>query len=167
MKKDSEFNESQQFRHPVLLGGLGLGALYYFGGLWDALLKGGAIDGPMLIGPITMGLLLALFVFANLKTSINSKGIYVQFFPFHTRYVLYPWKDITQAKLVVYSPLKDFGGWGIRLGWKGTKAFNVKGKEGIYLELKNGKKRLIGTQKPDEAEVEIAKYLVVLPTKED
>ncbi len=40
---------------------------------------------------------------------------------------------------------------GIRYGPKGT-AYNVSGKIGLQLELKNGKKILIGTRKPEEIE---------------
>ncbi|MBX2959059.1 MAG: hypothetical protein KF732_03800 [Flavobacteriales bacterium] len=50
-----------------------------------------------------------------------------------------------------YSPLTEYGGWGIRLGLfgKGT-AYNVSGNKGLQLEFTNNKKLLIGTNKPNE-----------------
>lgn len=147
-----EFKERQQFRNPVLLGALALGTFYYFGQLLDTLYKSNFAkpDTGLIMGSSAMALVLALFIFAQLNTVISEKGIMIRFFPFHTRYVLYPRENIEKVELVKYSPLKDFGGWGIRYGWQGTKAFNVKGENGILLELKNGDKRLIGTQKPEE-----------------
>ena len=47
-----------------------------------------------------------------------------------------------------YSPVAEYGGWGIRYGKSGS-AYNMRGNRGIQLELKNGKEFLIGTQQPE------------------
>ena len=87
----------------------------------------------------------------KLKTRIDDKGIYYQFFPFHFSNKVIPWSQIERAYIRKYNPILDYGGWGIRLdfGSKG-KAFNVKGNKGLQLELKNGKRILIGTQEESE-----------------
>ena len=167
MKNDNSFKEEQRFRYPVLLGALGIGALYYYGGLMNAMFKD---QDPAKIawhGPIVMSMLIALFVLAKLTTIIDEKGIYIRFFPFHTRFILYPWENITLAKTITYSPVKDFGGWGIRYGMNSTKAFNVKGNDGLYIELKSGEKRMIGTQHPEEIEILLATYLKQHPKEPD
>lgn len=53
----------------------------------------------------------------------------------------------------LYRPIKEFGGWGMRTAFNGKngKAYNVSGNVGIQLELKNGSKTLLGTQKGKEA----------------
>jgi hypothetical protein len=51
-----------------------------------------------------------------------------------------------------YSPIKEYGGWGFRYGFKNGKAYNISGNMGLQLILKNGDRILIGTQKPEELE---------------
>ena len=48
-----------------------------------------------------------------------------------------------------YKPIWEYLGWGIRFGPSG-RAYNTMGKIGLQLELKNGRKILIGTQKKEE-----------------
>ncbi|MHC4338483.1 MAG: hypothetical protein ACYSTG_11155 [Planctomycetota bacterium] len=51
-----------------------------------------------------------------------------------------------------YKPIREYGGWGIRYSFrKGIgRAYNMSGNKGVQLVFKNGKKLLIGSQKPDE-----------------
>lgn len=95
------------------------------------------------------GLVVLLFYFLNLKTTIDRQGIQYQFFPLPRKTIF--WHDISQCYVRTYSPLKEYGGWGIRFGLNG-KAYNIKGNKGIQLVLKSGKKILIGTQNETEAE---------------
>ena len=59
--------------------------------------------------------------------------------------------ELTKSFVRQYSPLTEYGGWGLRLGLfgKGT-AYNVSGNKGLQLEFTDKKKLLIGTNKPDE-----------------
>lgn len=50
---------------------------------------------------------------------------------------------------VIYNPIGDWGGWGIRYNSRG-RAYNMYGNEGVEVTLKNGKVILFGTQRPDE-----------------
>ncbi|WP_439128021.1 hypothetical protein [Polaribacter sp.] len=105
----------------------------------------------------TSGILVAaLFIFAfKLKTRIDEKGIYYKFFPFHLKFKQIPWQEIAKAYVRTYNPIGEYGGWGLKGGffWRKSKGtcINVSGDIGIQLELKNGKKLLIGTQKKEEA----------------
>ncbi len=87
----------------------------------------------------------------RLDTRIKKDGIYVRFFPFHFKYKHYSWDGLTKSFVRQYSPITEFGGWGLRLGLfgKGT-AFNVSGDKGLQLEFTNNNKLLIGTNKPEE-----------------
>lgn len=103
-----------------------------------------------IIFPLALfALLIALFASAYLETRVNKNGIYVRFFPFHFKYHFFYWKDIESMTLTKYKPLLDYGGWGIRLGFKG-KAYNASGNIGLKLVFKNNKKLLIGTNQPEE-----------------
>ncbi len=57
--------------------------------------------------------------------------------------------DITSAQAVVYDPLGEYGGWGIR-GYSGDQCLSARGNEGVRLTLASGDKLLIGSQKAEE-----------------
>lgn len=95
----------------------------------------------------------SLFVFfwlLNLKTIITQDQVEIIFVPFVKK--IYKWEAIEKSYVRTYKPIGEFGGWGVRFGRKGSRAFNVRGNIGLQLELKNGKKVLIGTQKQEELE---------------
>ncbi len=97
--------------------------------------------------------IIALFWMMRLKTEIDQKEIRMRFTPFTKRNV--QWKDIESAKVVNYGFV---GGWGIRLWTKYGTVYNTKGNKGLAIELKNGKRFLIGTQKEAELEKLIKQY---------
>lgn len=93
----------------------------------------------------------ALILLCNLRTEWHPDGFRYKFFPFHLNWHLIRKEDIVRMYIRKYSPLKEFGGWGIR-GAFPPKAYNTKGNMGIQFELKSGRKILFGTQKPEEWE---------------
>src|SRR5690606_7151954 len=84
----------------------------------------------------------------HLRTEVRADRICIRFFPIHLRYRCWSWEEIASIDVREYSPLREYGGWGIRLGAKGW-AYNVSGRIGVQLILKSGKRILIGTQEPD------------------
>jgi hypothetical protein len=95
-----------------------------------------------------------LLIKAKLYTEISSESIRYRFYPFIQRDKIIYWEEIEKAYVRKYKPIWEFGGWGIRLGFRGKgRAFNMKGNYGLQLEFKNGKNLLIGTQKPEEIKV--------------
>lgn len=113
-----------------------------------------------------IGILLVSIVpifFFKLSTRIDEDGIHYQFFPFHFKMKKITWQEIEKAYVKTYDPIGDYGGWGLKGGFlwnksKGT-AINVSGDIGIQLELKKGKKILIGTQKEQEAKNVLQTYI--------
>lgn len=102
---------------------------------------------------LNMGLILvSLFIFGliyfmwylTLITEINSEGIKMNFIPFLKKDI--KWNDIKSAKIVNYG----FVGYGIRYGSTYGTVYNTNGKMGLAIELKDGKKFVIGTQKEKE-----------------
>ena len=89
--------------------------------------------------------LIGLFAVMKLKTSIDKEKISMEFFPFVKKEVA--WRDIRKAEVLDYGFV---GGWGIRLWTKYGTVYNTKGSKGLFIQLKDDKKFLIGTQKPDE-----------------
>ena len=90
----------------------------------------------------------AFFAAMHLRTEVRADRICIRFFPIHLRYRCWSWEEIASIDVREYSPLREYGGWGIRLGVKGW-AYNVSGRIGVQLILKSGKRILIGTQEPD------------------
>jgi hypothetical protein len=65
-----------------------------------------------------------------------------------TRRVI-PIADIESAQARSYGALRAYGGWGIR-GLDGQRAYSVSGDRGVELDLADGRKVLIGSQRADE-----------------
>ncbi|WP_198295232.1 MULTISPECIES: hypothetical protein [unclassified Winogradskyella] len=110
------------------------------------------------------GIILAsglIFLF-KLTTRIDEKGIHYKFFPFHLKFKIIEWNKIENAHVRTYDPIGEYGGWGLKGGalWNKSKgrAINVSGDIGIQLELKNGKKLLIGTRKKEQAQDVLLTY---------
>ena len=99
----------------------------------------------LILFSIFVFLLFAFFYFLELKTKITSEEISFTFFPLASKKV--KWEGISEAKIVNYGFV---GGWGVRLWTPYGTVYNTKGKIGLAIELKNGSKFLIGTQKETE-----------------
>ena len=96
----------------------------------------------------------------TLITRIDEQGIQYRFFPFHLTFRKIKWSELEHCYVREYKPIAEYGGWGFRISFtrkKGT-AFSVKGSTGLQLELKNGKKILLGTQNRAAIEQIIERY---------
>ena len=146
-----DFKEEQKFTQWWLwLILIGLGILLIFGMYKQLILEEKFGDNPMsdaglIIFCVFIFGIIALFLFMRLKTEIDQNEIRMNFFPFVKKRI--NWKEIKKAKIVNYGFV---GGWGIRLGTKYGTVYNMKGNKGLAIELLNGKKFVIGTQKETE-----------------
>jgi hypothetical protein len=94
--------------------------------------------------------LLGLLYVCKLELRIDSDGLNYRFYPFMIKYRHIAPGEILNWQVRKYSPLKEYGGWGIRYSTSRGWAYNVSGNMGLQLELVNGKRILFGTRKPDE-----------------
>lgn len=110
------------------------------------------LSNPGLLAITAFKLLLTLFfLLVRLETRITDSGIAVRLFPFHLRFREYPWKAVYRCSVWKYNPIRDLGGWGVRIGFFGKgRALTVGGHYGIQLEFTNGSRLLIGTRKQRE-----------------
>ena len=90
-----------------------------------------------------------IFYLFELRIKVSNMGLHYQFFPFHFKYHTIDVEDIESIKAMEYSPLKEYGGWGIKYGFKG-KAYNVRGNKGVKIFLKNGLNIMFGSQKKND-----------------
>ncbi len=147
------FNETQKFRQPWIIAIVLLAI-----GLWAVpIIISLATEEDMardaMIGIIVSFLVMAGMIFLFFRMAlvirIRKEGIHYRFFPFHFREKLIRKEEIEKFEVRKYKPIAEYGGWGIRPGIRGHgRAFNVSGNMGLQLYLNNGKKLLIGTQKP-------------------
>lgn len=107
-------------------------------------------DIPLIIYWVLFGIgLPALLFFSQLITEVRDDGIYIRFFPFHRTFRRITFTEIKQCEVRTYHPLRDYGGWGIRIRCNG-KAYNVSGNRGVQIELLNGDRLLIGSGRAEE-----------------
>lgn len=125
-------------------------------GVWSAMVYS-IITAPPQTGAAVyvsfgIGILLPLLFWQmRLITRITEEGIYVRFIPFHIKEKFFPWDTLTASYVRTYSPLKEYGGWGIKYGFNGQGlVYNVVGNVGLQLQIKEGEAVLIGTQKGEE-----------------
>ena len=98
-----------------------------------------------------------LLYFAKLVTEVREEGIYLRFIPFHFKWVKIDYTNIEQYESIKYNPMRDYGGWGIKWGREG-KAYNISGNLGVKLMLNDGKRIMIGSQRPDQMVEAISKF---------
>jgi hypothetical protein len=59
-------------------------------------------------------------------------------------------EQVRRFEVSEYSPLAEFGGWGVRIGGRRKGAYNVSGRAGLRLWLSSGEDTVIGTRRPAE-----------------
>jgi hypothetical protein len=153
------FNERQRFNQAwlwiliiaVTCASIGVSGITYLEATTEDQKFESAIG--LLIIVVVMTLIIVFIVNLELETKIDDRGIQYRFKPFVWNWQLLKPEDLTSATVVTYNPILDYGGWGYRIGVLGKgKALNIRGNKGIRIVKKNGKKLLIGTQRPDEAQ---------------
>jgi hypothetical protein len=166
MKKDQIlFEESQRFNQwwiwAIILGAMGVSIYINIQTIQmgDSLFSwtNFSILIPVFIIP-------GLFYSLALKIRVEKNGIYVRFIPFHLKEIFIAWDQLDECYIRRYSPLGEYGGWGIKYGLGGAgKVYNVSGNQGLQLVFKDGARLLIGTKKPQELQ-EIINKLHLFPT---
>lgn len=161
------YSETQRSRQSWLALIIGLLALLGWGIFFQQIVRGKPVgsdpmpDWSIWFVAALLGVLLPFFfLWFRMETTVHPDRVDIRMTPFVHR-VFRPAK-IASAEARTYSPMREFGGWGVRWGrhglWK-NRAYNVKGDQGVQLVLTNGDRVLIGTQRPQELEAAIASIL--------
>lgn len=165
------FIEEQKFTQPLFIG-LSIALIVTVVTIiakWETTLQNSLGEKLGALGGIFIVLLIIL-LFMNLKleTRIDENGISYKFYPFHKSYQIISWNTISNSYIRNYNAIYEYGGWGIRFSFrkKKGKAFTTKGSIGLQIELKNGRKVLIGTQKKEELRRVLNTYKYKIITNE-
>lgn len=108
----------------------------------------------VVVAPLAIALLVTSL---RLKTSLDDAQVTVRIWPFSAARLKYV--DIRKVEEVEYSPIADFGGWGIRYGL-GGKIYSMRGSHAVKLSLSSGAIVYLGTQEPRKLSAEIRAHLV-------
>jgi hypothetical protein len=119
---------------PIVLAGTG--ATVWFKETWSGIVC------------ITVAVLLVL-PYGGLRTAVTRNNLSVRFGIIGLRVLNLNTGDIASASLADFNPMKDFGGYGIRMNSKMT-GYYLRGSRGVLLTTAKGKKYLIGSDKPEE-----------------
>ena len=85
-------------------------------------------------------------------------SIQIRYVPLTSRRI--PFGEIERFEARTYSPIREYGGWGLR-GWgMDRRAYNVSGNRGVELTLRDGGRVMIGSQRSEELAQAIARGLV-------
>lgn len=149
------FKETQQFRQwwwIVLILGITIPVIVLsIYSLYQQTVRGIPVgDSPVpngaLIAQLFFMIILLWFFFSmKLEVWIDQDGIHYRFFPLIYKNKIFSREEIQRYEIRKYSPLLDYGGWGIKKRFKWGRAYNVSGNIGLQLYLKTGKKVLFGT----------------------
>ena len=121
-----------------LLTGLGL----LRGRIWSTEVALGLLIGVAFLMFVVVFLL-------HMTTEVNPADVSVSFgwAPTYPRTVAI--HTIRSVEVVSYRPIGDYGFWGVRSGRDGERAFIARGTRGVRLELIDGTRVLIGSQRPE------------------
>jgi len=168
------FEETQKFGSPALYISMGsiylaVMTLFVFGMYRQLVMQQPFGNHPMSdTGLIITTLLVLLILIASawllfgsrLEVRLSSKGIHYRFWPYFRREKMIAVDEIASFEVRQYKPLAEYGGWGMKRGSKGAgMAYNVSGNKGLQLVLKNGKRILFGTRRPEALQYAVKKMM--------
>jgi hypothetical protein len=145
---DVVFRESQRVREPWAVVVVGAVALLFWLGLVGAIAKGEVAPAHAVLVALFGVALPAMVAAMHLVTEVRADGLYVRYAPFHLAPRRFAWADLASMQVRRYSPVGEYGGWGLRRG-RGGWAYNVSGDVGLQLVTKDGRRVLVGTREPD------------------
>jgi hypothetical protein len=102
---------------------------------------------------IIVGLAFFLF-YGGMRVLVTGEKVLVKLGIFGIRLLRLNTSDIAAVELHTFSPLHDFGGYGIRFNSE-MKAYFMRGNRGVKITTTQAKKYLLGSDKPDHLAVVI------------
>lgn len=149
------FHEVQKFREwwvwLLVCGGI---ALAWYGFIQQIVFgepfgTNPAPDWAMWLILLAIGIGLPAFFYSlTLIVEVTGDRILIRYAPVLRRTIHF--EEIESYAVRTYSPIWEYGGWGIR-GWgHGKRAYNVSGNRGVDIKLRDGNEILIGSQQPEK-----------------
>jgi hypothetical protein len=96
---------------------------------------------------LVVGLLLVI-PYGGQRNIVTRDALVVRWGIFGIRVLKLETSEISEAEIHDFSPLKDFGGYGIRFN-REMRAYYLRGSRGVKITAIDGKKYLIGSDQPE------------------
>lgn len=80
---------------------------------------------------------------STLHIGITAEGVQIRFTPFHRKPRTFAWGDVERIIVRKVSPFGEFGGWGIRWNFSKITGYVWRGKTGIDLRMRDGRRIVI------------------------
>ena len=90
-----------------------------------------------------------LVCWGGIRVIVNEDAVEVRLGYVGARLLRLGLGEIASVSVVDFSPLRDFGGWGIRYGRKKTWGYFLRGRRGVLLVSAAGKRYLLGSDDPE------------------
>lgn len=126
----------------IVWGGFAAAAVALF--LEGASMARFAGAAALLAGPLAFQAL-----FGRLVVRVTRTSLLISFGHLALIQKLVRFDDIREMEPVTYSPIREFGGWGIRFGRHGKRAWTIRGSRALRLELVDGTVLYVGSQDPE------------------
>jgi len=97
---------------------------------------------------ITSVIILATGLVFGMFVEVCGDNLLVRWGVLRFKVLTVPLASIRSAEVVTFSPIKDFGGWGIRVG-KGGWAYFMSGTQGVQVVTNKNEKYIIGSDTPN------------------
>ncbi len=91
---------------------------------------------------------LCFVLYGGFRVTVDCAALAVRVGIFGIKLMRLPLAEISSVETKEFFPLKDFGGWGIRLN-REMKGFFLRGNVGVLITDIHGKKTLIGSDNPE------------------
>jgi hypothetical protein len=105
----------------------------------------GVTSALLLVGPLIFWALVG-----RLHVRVTHTSLVIGFghLPLIQKHI--PFSDIAEIEPVKYRPIVEFGGWGIRWGFGGKRAWTIRGNRAVRLKLRSGKLFYVGSEDPEQ-----------------
>ncbi|MCE5252662.1 MAG: DUF6141 family protein [Actinomycetia bacterium] len=90
----------------------------------------------------------AFAALVRLITEVTPGELSIRLYPFRATRI--PLVEVGHAECREYSPMREYGGWGIRVGRLSGRAYNASGNQGVQLIMRDGRRILVGSQRPEQ-----------------
>jgi hypothetical protein len=154
-KATAMYNEEQMLPSPLLIFVALLSVGVFIAPVLYAWRAGQFHPGMVWVAVAPIAIMLFLTA-VRLKTSADDVHVTARIWPLPA--AQWKYSDIQKVEEIEYSPMADFGGWGIRFGL-GGKIYSMRGNRAVKLSLSSGKIVYLGTQEPSALASEIRTHL--------
>lgn len=167
------YKEEQKYKQPwlwLVIAAIPFGLIILFGyGYYQQVFLGEQFGNEPIsdTGLILLGSFSALigigvsilFYLSALRVRVLKDYIELKYVPFMRKTKKIHKSEIKRFYARTYKPIKEYGGWGVKVSKPKNIAYNVYGKNGIQLILKSDIRILIGTQRPAVFEAALKKMM--------